>query len=539
MRTARTRRPVRSGLATLTVAVVVTATTAVAALALPLAGSAAATTTDPAKVGLYGSQDPTFDGVYRQSLSLLATVAAGRTPPTSAFDWLLRQQCADGGFEAFRTPLTAACTAPSSVSFSGEDTNSTGIAAQALQALGLGTQAGRAVDWLGGKQSADGGWAYYPDGAAGNDPDANSTALGLSAFLAVGRPAPHAGGPTGPTPYDALEGMQVGCEGAADDQGAFTFFGSPNDYATVQATLAMGGGFLPVPVRAGADDAPVLTCPPAPHAPAAPVTPAAPKLATPKPAPTTSAATSTPAPSATVTSSASATPTATASAAASASGTPTPTSLATAVPEPTKPTTTRPTTTKPTTKKPTPTGTRHVRSTTGLTPSQAADAAAGYLVRRLAANGHVIPDAFNPGQADYGSTANAVLALVWTQHGSSAVTAALAALAGQVDPFVVKSGADQPGALALLVLAAVAGGDDPTAFGGSNLVDRLAATVTVAAAPPSSPTATPEPAGGGTGDGLPDTGADTRVLVGGLVGALLVLGGSTLLWYGRRELHRA
>ena len=90
---------------------------------------------------------------------------------------------------------------------------------------------------------------------------------------------------------------------------------------------------------------------------------------------------------------------------------------------------------------------------------------------------------------------------------------------------MVKSGADQPGALALLVLAAVAGGDDPTAFGGSNLVDRLAATVTVAAAPPASPTASPEPAAGG----LPDTGVDARVAVGGLLGALLLLAGAALL----------
>ncbi len=268
------------------------------ALVLPLAGPAGAsgrtassappTTTDPAKVGLFGSQDPSFDGVYRQSLALLATVAAGRTPAPAAVAWLLAQQCADGGFEAFRASHAAACQAPNSASFSGEDTNSTGIAAQALHALGHATQAGKAVDWLAGKQSDDGGWAYYPDGAAGNDPDANSTALGLSAFLALGRSAPHGGGPAGSTPYDALQGLQVGCEGAVGDRGAFTFFGSPNDYATVQATLAVGGGFLPVAAQPGADDAPVLTCPaaapakkvavvpapqpvvPAPTAPAAP-----------------------------------------------------------------------------------------------------------------------------------------------------------------------------------------------------------------------------------------------------------------------------
>ena len=134
---------------------------------------------------------------------------------------------------------------------------------QALHALGKGTQAGKALDWFGDKQSADGGWAYYPDGAAGNDPDANSTALGLSAYLALGRPVPHAGGPGGRRRTTRSKGCRSGCEGTADEQGAFTFFGSANDYATVQATLAMGGGFLPVPAQSGADDAPVLTCPPA------------------------------------------------------------------------------------------------------------------------------------------------------------------------------------------------------------------------------------------------------------------------------------
>jgi hypothetical protein len=118
------------------------------------------------------------------------------------------------------------------------------------------------------------------------------------------------------------------------------------------------------------------------------------------------------------------------------------------------------------------------------------------------------------------------------------VTAALAALAGQVDAFVVKSGDDQPGALALLALAAGSGGDDPTAFGGTNLVDRLVATVTVAAAPPSSPSPTPQPAAGGTGAGLPDTGVDGRVAVGGLVGTLLLVVGLGLVLYGRRGLRR-
>ncbi len=449
-------------------------------------------------------------------------MAAGQTPAPAAVAWLLAQQCADGGFEAFRPSSTAACAHPDPATFSGEDTNSTGIAVQALHALGNGTQAGKAVDWLAARQSADGGWAYYPDGAAGNDPDANSTALALSAFVSVGRAAPHAGGPGGPTPYDALQALQVGCEGAAGDRGAFTFFGSPNDYATVQATLAVAGGFLPVAAQPGADDSPVLTCPAATVAGRA-TRPSA------KP-------TSTPGASASATPSRSgATPAATASA--------TPSGPAGS---------TKPAATKASVPKASVTGAAgsgpaervRVLSTVGITPAESADAAAGYLVRQLGANGHAVPDPFNPGQTDFGSTANAVLALVATGHGSSQVTAALGVLAGQVDPFVVKSGADQPGALALLILAAVAGGQDPGAFGGSDLVTRLGATVTIAAAPPSpspSPTTSAQPANAAADPGgtLPDTGADARAGWLGLLGALFLLAGAVLVGYGRRGAHRA
>lgn len=439
-------------------ALVAVALFAAALVAAPLTGAAQAaapthpTTSDPARVGLFGGQDPTYDGAYRQSLGLLATIAAGGVPDPTAVHWLLAQQCADGGFEAWRPKPSEPCTPPDSATFSGEDTNSTGIAAQALAALDRSAEAGRAVDWLAAHQRPDGGFAYYPDGATGNASDANSTALSLSGFLAAGRAAPHAGSGSGPTPYDALQAMQVGCAGAATDRGAFMFYGSANDFATVQATLAMAGGFLPVDALPGAADAPVLTCP----------------------------------------------------VAVRAAGTP------------------------------------------GPGTGASADVAAGYLARRLAANAHVIPDAFGTG-TDYGTTANAVIALVASRHGSGEVAAALAALAGSVGPFVVKSGADQPGALATLVLAAHAGGVDPATFGGTDLVARLAATVTLPlAAPTPTPTSThPSPSGthapasdpAAGGDTLPPTGVDRRLPSTALLSAALVglglalVGGST---YARR-----
>jgi LPXTG-motif cell wall-anchored protein len=263
----------------------------------------------------------------------------------------------------------------------------------------------------------------------------------------------------------------------------------------VQATLAVGGGFLPVPAQPGADDAPVLQCPPA--AAAQPATAGAARTTQARPAGPVAA------------------------------GTPGPAIGGRAS---------------------RPTGTAHPagparRSLAGaaLTPAHSADVAAGYLVRELAAHGHAVPDPFNAGQSDYGTTANAVLALVETRHGSGEVNAALGVLAGHVDAFVRKSGDDQPGALALLVLAAVAGGQNPGAFGGSDLPTRLAATVTVAA-PPAHPTPSPTPtrstppvAGGADpGATLPDTGADSRARYAGALGASLLLVGAALVAFARR-----
>ena len=49
-------------------------------------------------------------------------------PPTSAVDWLTGQQCADGGFAAYRADATKACDAKTML-----DTNATAAAVQALR----------------------------------------------------------------------------------------------------------------------------------------------------------------------------------------------------------------------------------------------------------------------------------------------------------------------------------------------------------------------------------------------------------------------
>ncbi|WP_105971595.1 prenyltransferase/squalene oxidase repeat-containing protein [Streptomyces geranii] len=162
--------------------------------------------------GLYGSGDPTYDGVWRQSLALLAQDAVGVKPAASGVAWLAGQQCADGGFAAFRSDAGAACGAKTLV-----DTNSTGAAVQALAALG-GQDAvvGKAVGWLKSVQNADGGWGY----AAGGASDANSTSVVIGALAAAGeKPGEVRKG--GKSPYDLLVKFALPCGGSGG--GAFAY----------------------------------------------------------------------------------------------------------------------------------------------------------------------------------------------------------------------------------------------------------------------------------------------------------------------------
>jgi hypothetical protein len=205
-----------------------------------LLAAPAATAATPLPAGLYGASDPTYDGVWRQSYSFLALHAAGVTPAPAAVNWLTGQQCADGGFPSFRANPATPCTAKT------EDTNASGIAVQALAALG-GHQGAvtKAVDWLKGVQNADGGWSYNPGGAS--DPD--STAIVVGTFQAASvRPdtVTTKGGRTG---YDALRGFQFGCQAKAADRGSFGYPAngklSVNAKATADAVRgARGAGFL-------------------------------------------------------------------------------------------------------------------------------------------------------------------------------------------------------------------------------------------------------------------------------------------------------
>jgi hypothetical protein len=189
--------------------------------------------------GLYGAADPTYDGVFRQGLALLGLAAAGAVVPSVASGWLISQQCgtADptvrGAWMAHRAPAEA-CKPGNPVTFTGVDTNSSAMAAQALSALGL-TPNFDPLAFFDAVQNTTGGWGYLGDTA--DDPD--SDALVIQAIVAAGQsptsaPWVEAAG----DPVSSLLGFQLGCDAAPADQGAFTFpgtNGAPNALATPQA----------------------------------------------------------------------------------------------------------------------------------------------------------------------------------------------------------------------------------------------------------------------------------------------------------------
>lgn len=201
--------------------------------------------------GLYGAQDPTYDGAFRQSLSLIALVSAGRRPAPEAVRWLTGQQCADGGWTAFRPDTSKPCDPKR------EDTNSTAMAVQALVALratsspGSG-QVGKNIEsgltWLGEVRNPDGGVGYNPGGAT----DANSTALLVNAMLAAGHDPSAARNAKGNSPVDALLDLRVGCDAPAAQRGAFAFQPDQsgalyaNDSSTAAALLGLSEAHLPV-----------------------------------------------------------------------------------------------------------------------------------------------------------------------------------------------------------------------------------------------------------------------------------------------------
>ncbi|GAA1901648.1 terpene cyclase/mutase family protein [Streptomyces sodiiphilus] len=209
----------------------------------------------PAPEELYGEGDPSFDGVWRQSLALLAQDTSGYTPAPEAVEWLAGQQCEDGSFLSFRADTGVPCE-----DVTAADTNATALAVQALAAVGGQDEAVAAADeWLRSMQNEDGGWGYSPGGAT----DSNSTAVVIGALAAAGQD-PDGVRRDDASPYEALAALQLGCEADQEERGAFAWqpdettgdlFANPA--STVDAVLAAYGSGLVVSPDVEGDPVPV------------------------------------------------------------------------------------------------------------------------------------------------------------------------------------------------------------------------------------------------------------------------------------------
>lgn len=248
---------VRRSAATLAVSAVLCVGAAPAALA-------DVATPSPAPVipsGLYGKNDPTYDGVWRQSFALLAQHTVGVKPAQQAVDWLVGQQCADGGFASFRADAAAACDAKTML-----DTNATAMAVQALKTLG-GQDAAvkKGAHWLKSVQNADGGWAYVP----GSPTEASSTSVVISALSVAGEKPAEVKSKAGKSAYEGLLAFQLGCSAEpAADRGAFAYQPTAdgklpaNADATAAAVLAgLGKGALVSSSSSTDTPAAALACP--------------------------------------------------------------------------------------------------------------------------------------------------------------------------------------------------------------------------------------------------------------------------------------
>jgi hypothetical protein len=105
------------------------------------------------------------------------------------------------------------------------------------------------------------------------------------------------------------------------------------------------------------------------------------------------------------------------------------------------------------------------------TSPESAQVGAGWIGRQFTSKGDIAKDGAG------GSTAQAVLALAAAGVGGKKADAGIAWLEKHFQSYVSQDGADVPGALAYVILAAQAMGVDPTTFGGTgtsnNLIVRL------------------------------------------------------------------
>ncbi|MBS1848952.1 MAG: hypothetical protein JST73_11815 [Actinobacteria bacterium] len=190
--------------------------------------------------GLFGAADPTYDGSFRQGLSLIALSSVGHHD-TAGLAWLESQQCTGGAYVAYRADLSIPCPAVDVSTFTGPDTNSTAMAAMALSLGGAASPAAAAMTWLQSVRTPAGGFPYLGDPTIAED--ANSTGLVALAFRTVD-------GSTDAGSVAALASLQVPATGPVADRGGIAFQpqgGSlvPDLSATAQALMGLAGQAFP------------------------------------------------------------------------------------------------------------------------------------------------------------------------------------------------------------------------------------------------------------------------------------------------------
>lgn len=204
--------------------------------------------------GLYGNIVNLQAAVFLHAFSMLGLQASGVAPHAEAVAWLREQQCPDGGWTAYRSPLERTdrtCRV--------REVDASALAIQALVAAG-GAFVTDPLRYLGAVQNEEGGFAFRT-----GDTNVNSTALAVQALTALGQDA---GGmdwrkPDGGTPVSALLAFQIGCEGAEADRGAFKVTPTStraNQLATTQSTWGASLKAFPLAAGAPAASVPVVPC---------------------------------------------------------------------------------------------------------------------------------------------------------------------------------------------------------------------------------------------------------------------------------------
>ncbi len=213
--------------------------------------------------------DPLYNGTFNHALGLLGVATAKsltadqQTAVTSALDYLVAQQCDDGGWQnAARIVLAGLALTSCGSGQNGPDTNAASLAAQALAAFHR-TPRVDPLGWWDTAQNAAGGFGYLPGGAT----DGDSTALAIQAIVASGASPTAARFTAGKrTAYGALLALQMTCAAAAADRGAFAYQpasnGSlrPNLYTTAEAVPAVVRRPFPIPRPTATVTRAPLTC---------------------------------------------------------------------------------------------------------------------------------------------------------------------------------------------------------------------------------------------------------------------------------------